>query len=217
MSIADRGSRSARPVVVLVVLLLIVGAAGFLFMRGAGRVPDGAKPAAAEAAPASAVAQPAAAPDAPADVASHAVAALSAASGAARPATSWQASAQPAVVAAIRTDSLAQYQVQMEHWACEKEQCVADVRIPPTVEAGRKRDLSATADVFDKLKAQMDRADVNVSLRSVQPGADGIAMSFQFIPKAAMPGRFYTDAEIAQIRLDSVQQGVKMSQDEAKH
>ena len=83
------------------------------------------------------------------------------ASDARRPMPTWQASLQPVVVAATRVESLAAYQVQMERWSCESEQCVGNFRITPTAAAGQR--MSAAAQIFDSLMAQMARADVDVS------------------------------------------------------
>ncbi len=187
--------------------MAILGIVGFQFMKGGSSPTTGATPAATEHTTVSDATQPAAAPSAPA-VASQAVAAH--ASGtASRAAPAWQATAQPAVVAGIRTDSLAAYQVQMERWTCEGDKCVGNLRIPPTVEAGRRGDLSAAAKILETLGKEMARSNVDVALQAIHPGPEGLAVNLEFTPFSARKGRFYTDAEITSIRMESFEQGIK--------
>jgi hypothetical protein len=193
-------------------LVVILGAGGFVVTRSGGGTPHGAKASSAALVPASSAPLPAAAPSAPADVVSRAVVAMPASSHAAGAAAPWHASLQPAVVAATRVESLAAYQVQVENWTCEGERCVGNLRIPPTVSASR--DMSSAANVFNSLKKQMADEDVGVAVRSMQPGPQGLAMSFEFTPSASQQGRFYTFAEIADIRGDSFQQGHKAAEQE---
>ncbi len=200
-----------------IVLLLTGGVAGFLIGRsGAQGVPQTPQPPAASAS-APIATRPLDAPSAPADVAPRVPASGAPSADAPPQRESWHASLQPAVVAAIRTDALSAYQVQMEHWSCEGQQCVGNLRIPPTVEAGRTGNMSAAATIFDSLKGQMARSNVDVSLLSVHPSPEGMAVSFQFIPTAAKPGRYYTDAEISAVRLESFEQGRKAGEADAKH
>ena len=176
-------------------------------MKGAGSPANGAKPPAIE--PVADATQPDASPAAPATVASHATVAAQASNTASGAAPAWQASAQPAVVTAIRNDSLAAYQVQMERWTCEGERCVGNLRIPPTVEAGRRGDLSAAAKILESLGKEMARSNVDVGLQSIHPGPEGLAVNLEFTPFSARKGRFYTDAEITSIRMESFEQGIK--------
>jgi hypothetical protein len=145
-------------------------------------------------------------------IASRAVAAMPPPRNAAGVVPPWHASLQPAIVAATRVESLAAYQVQMERWSCEGEQCTGNFRIPPTVAASR--DMSSAANIFDGLKKKMAEEDIGVAMRSVQPGPQGLALSLEFTPSASQQGRFYTFAEIADIRGDSFQQGHKAAEQE---
>lgn len=195
--------------------MAILAIVGCQFMKGASSpATAAAKPAAA--APVSDATPPATAPSATA-VASSATVAAQASSTASGAAPAWQASAQPAVVAAIRTDSLAAYQVQMERWTCEGDQCVGNLRIPPTVEAGRRGDMSAAAKIFENLGKEMARSNVDVALQSIHPGPEGLAVNLQFTPVSARKGRFYTDAEITSIRMESFEQGAKSVSHDPAH
>ena len=199
----DSTRRSAGPALVGAAVL-ILGGAGFWAMNRSGAVPDGAK---------RDVVKPASAPDmsrpeaAPAASSAPVAAASPAASAATRRVPPWQISLQPAVVAATRIDSLVAYQTQMEHWTCEGEQCIANLRIPPTVPGGG--DMSSASNVFNVLQQKMALAGVDVALSSIHPEPQGIALALQFTPSAAAPGRFYTNAEIASIRLEMLEQGLK--------
>ena len=77
--------------------------------------------------------------------------------------------------------------------------------------------MAAPANIFDSLKEQMARAHVDVSLLSIQPSPEGLAVAFQFTPNAAVQGRYYTAAEIAAIRLESLEQGRKEGNRESTH
>lgn len=217
MPIEDRHRRSIRPPLTVAALLAALGIAGFLFMRNGARVPDDGGPIPAGAASVPDAPRPVAAPSAPGAEASSVAVAAPLPGNAARPAPAWQHSLQPAVVVAIRADSLSAYQAQVEHWACESEQCVGNLRVPPTVEAGRTGDMSAAAKIFDNLKGEMARNGVDVALGSVHRGPQGLAIAFEFTPGAAAKGRFYTDAEIAAIRLESFEQGSKSRGQDAAH
>lgn len=209
----ERAMRTGRRRGAVAALVVILGAGGFVVMRHGGGSPDGAKPSSAEPVAASSAPLPTAAPSAPAGMASSAVVAMpAAASHAAAGAAAWNASLQPAVVAATRVESLAAYQVQVEKWTCEGQQCVGNFRIPPTVAASR--DMSSAANVFDSLKKKMAEEDIGVAMRSIQPGPQGLAMSLEFTQNASQQGRFYTFAEIADIQGDSFQQGHKAAEQE---
>lgn len=215
--IAYPSRRSNPRALVIAALLVILGIVGFLVMRSGSRVPDGAKQSMAEPLPAPDMSRPSAAPSAPTNVASRATAAMPASSNAPRAVPPWKATLQPTVVAAMRNDSLAEYQVQMEHWSCEGEQCVGNLRIPPNVEAGRKGDMSAAANIFNSIKGEMARSDIEVAVRSIHKDGQGLAVSLVFTPDAASQGRFYTYDEIAAIRMESVQQGMKMQRQDPAH
>ena len=204
--------RSIRPALVIVTLLVILGIIGFLVVRSGNDLPRDRNLSSAEPASVPDFARPVEAPSAPPSAQSRSTASAQASSSAGRPGQPWQISVQPAVVAAIRNESLSAYQVQMDRWSCEGQQCVGNLRIPPTVEAGRQGDISAPANIFDRLKEQMGRENVDVSLLSIQPSPEGLAVAFQFTPNAVIHGRYYTDAEIAAIRLESLQQGRKEAQ-----
>lgn len=204
---------TVRRVGVAALLAVIVGVVGFLVLRNSGRNPEDAKLSSAEALP-TADAAPSSSPasSAPANGAPRVVVATQASSRAAGAAPAWHASLQPAVVAATRAESLAPYQVQVERWDCDGERCVGNLRIPPTVAASR--DMSSAADVFNSLKKQMAPQDIGVSMKSMQPGPQGLAISLEFTQNASQQGRFYTFAEIADIRGDSFQQGHKAAEQE---
>ena len=208
----ERSMRTGRRRGAVAALVVILGAGGFVLTRHGGGSPDGAKPSSAEPVATSSAPLPTASPSAPEDVASRALIAMAAASHAAAGAAPWHASLQPAVVAATRVESLAAYQVQVEKWTCEGPQCVGNLRIPPTVAASR--DMSSAANVFDSLKKKMAEEDIGVAMRSIQPGPQGLAMSLEFTQNALQQGRFYTFAEIADIRGDSFQQGHKAAEQE---
>ncbi len=212
MSSADRKQRSIRNASVVTVLLVGLGIVGFLVVRNGRGVQEGAELSGAGPLTASQAPRPTAAPSAPANVASIAVAAVPASSGAAGAAPPWHATLQPAVVAATRVESLAPLQVQMERWTCEGQQCVGNFRIPPTVAASHN--IASAAQIFDSLKQEMAKEDVNVALSSMQPGPQGLAVSFQFMPNAAVPRRTYTDTEITAIRAESFDQGLKAAAQE---
>lgn len=197
------------------VALLAVG--GFASMKGAGTAASSAKASAADPAPASGATQPSAAASTSADAGGRTTLAVQATNAASAPVRAWHTSAQPAVVAAIRNESLAAYQVQVERWACEAEQCVGDLQVPPTVEAGRTGNMQAASDIFNKLKEEMAKSDVDVALRSIKRGPQGLAVAVEFTPVSARKGRFYTDAEITAIRAESFDQGMKAANQVSVH
>lgn len=209
--------RSNLLALVAVALLLILEFVLLLIMKSGPGARDGEKHSAAEPASAYDTVRPWEAASAPVTVASPVATAARASNNGTRPVRPWQTAVQPAVVAVIRGESLAAYQVQVERWSCEGEQCVGKLRIPPTVEAGRKGDMSAAANIFDSLKKEMAQSDVDVSLESIHPGPQGLAASFQFTPNAALQGRYYTAGEIAAIRLESFQQGRQERGQDAPH
>lgn len=212
MTVVVRQDRPNRRGLIVAALAIAVGL-GLLLMyqEGSRTSPEAKKATGAPIADSHATTQ-VSAPSAAADVPLKAVPQHHSQSAASRPASDWQVSLQPVVVAATRTESLSAYQVQMENWTCEHGQCVGNFRIPPTVEGSHR--LSSAADVFDSLKAQMAKQDIDVSLGSVHPGQQGMAVSFQFTPNANVEGRYYTPGEIAGIRLESFEQGVKASTQE---
>ena len=217
MFVAHRRRRFVRQPLVVMALLACLGIGGFLVIENGDGLRDRAKQAVGATPPVSTIAPRAEATSAPVNGASRNTVAVQVSTDVPRPLPSWQTSAQPAVVAAIRNESLSAYQVQMDRWSCEGQHCVGTLRIPPTVEAGRQGDLSAPANIFESLKAQMARANIEVSLLSIQPSAEGLGVAFQFSPNAASQGRYYTFAEIAAIRLESFQQGRKeRDQDHAR-
>jgi len=173
-------------------------------------VPDVTKQPSTELVSTAATSQSFAAPSTAKNGASHASAALSTTSNGPRPTPPWQTSLEPAIVAAIRVVSLAEYQVQMERFSCEREQCMGSFRVPPSLEASRK--LSSAAQIFDNLKNQLAQEDIDVSMSSIRPGPEGLAVSFQFTPTTEIQGRTYTPGEIAAIRLESFEQGRKSAQ-----
>ena len=198
---------SRFPIVFL--LLLVLGIATVLIMRSSVTKSEEAKQLLAERTSPSdtPLTQPAA--SGTSTVAPRAKSLAPSSSSAARPAQSWQASLQPQVVAATRVDSLAEYQLQMDRWSCEGKVCVGDLRIPPNVEAGRQRDLYAPTKILDNLQKAMASSDIDVGIRSVQVDGEGLGLTMQFTPDASTHGRFYTYAEIAAIRSDSMEQASK--------
>ena len=207
--------RSNLRVLVAAALLLVLGIVFLLIMKSGPGALNSEKHSSAEPVSAHDTVRPFEAASASVKVASPVAAQAS--NNGTRPVQPWQTSVQPAVIAVIRGESLAAYQVQMERWSCEGDQCVGELRIPPTVEAGRKGDMSAAANIFDSLKKEMAQADVDVSLQSIHPGPQGLAASFQFTPNAAIQGRYYTAGEIAAIRLESFQQGRQERGQDAPH
>ena len=203
LATAGSDRRSVGPAIIGAAVL-ILGGVGFWVTNRGGGLPEGARQDVVKPASAPDMSRP----DAASVAASAPVAVASpAASAVTRSVPSWQTVLQPAVVAATRIDSLAAYQTQMEHWSCEGERCVANLRIPPTVPGGG--DMSSASDVFNALQKKMALAGVDVSLSSIHPEPQGIAIALQFTPSAAAPGRFYTNAEIASIRLEMLEQGMK--------
>lgn len=211
--VVHRARRSRRPALIAGALLASLGVAGFLVVRSGQGSPVAAT-SSAEPVAAAEAGRPVESPRAASAVV--AVAAVVPAS-APRPAPPWQVSLQPAVVASIRDDALSAYQVQMDSWTCEGEQCVGKLRIPPTVEAGRRGDMGAGANIFDSLKARMAKENVDVALMAIHPSPEGLAIAFQFTPNAALQGRYYTTAEIAAIRLESFEQGRKEREQAGTH
>ncbi len=201
--------QSRLPTIAVAALLIALGGIAFLVVAGGRREPERTREASVEPVSRSIPAVPVAAASASVPVPSQGPAAVRVASSADRSVHQWQAAVQPAVVTAIRDDSLAAYQVQMERWSCEGQVCVGNVRIPPTVDAGRRGDLSAAANVFDKLKTEMAKSDVDVAIQSIQPGPQGLAAAFQFTPNASTASHTYTDAEVATMRLETYQQARK--------
>ncbi len=200
MSAVVRPDRARGRVALVAVLLAMLGIIGVMLSKGGASGPIASK---SEPVP---DATPVVAAPSPSTVVASLAVAAKAASSVAQPAPArWQASLQPAVVAATRVDSLAEYEVQMENWSCKGEQCVGNFRIPPTV-PGSKR-LSSVSQILDSLKADMARHDIDVSIGSFQPGDQGMAVSMQFTPTAALQSRVYTSSEIAAIRLESFEQG----------
>jgi len=217
VNVVVRRDRSGSRAWVIAAAVAILGIAGFWFMRSGDRAPETTRQAAAEPASTSVAPPPSAAPAASTSIAPQAAVAVAAASTAPRPAQSWQAALQPAVVAATRVDSLSAYQVQMEHWSCEGEKCVGSLRIPLNTDAGRKHDIAAPAQILDVLQKKMAPSDIRVAMKSFQPDSQGIAVALEFSANASRQGRFYTDEEIASIRMESVLQGSKMSCKDTAH
>jgi hypothetical protein len=213
VNIVVRKDRSRLRALGIAVVVSILGIIGFLIMRTGDRTPEATRHSTAEPTSTSDAPPQYAAPSASTNIAPRATIA----SNAPRAAQPWQASLQPSVVAATRVESLSAYQVQMENWSCEAVQCVSNLRIPLNTDVGRRRDISAAADILDVLQKKMAPSDIRVALRSVQPDSQGVAVSLEFSPNASSQGRFYTDAEIAAIRMESVQQGLKMQSQSTAH
>jgi hypothetical protein len=116
---------------------------------------------------------------------------------------------KPTVLSTLRADDLAKYQAQVEQWTCEGSQCVANLRLPATVDASRQHDMTAPSRIFSALKGSLAASNVDVSIRSISNEPTGMAMSFQFTSTSAGPGRYYSESELAAIRMDSFEKGRK--------
>ena len=116
---------------------------------------------------------------------------------------------KPAVLSTLRAEDLAKYQAQVERWSCEGNQCVANLRLPATVDASRNHDMTAPSQIFSALKGSLAASNVDVAIRSINNEPTGMAMSFQFTSTAAVPGRYYSESELSAIRMDSFEKGRK--------
>lgn len=218
MPVVYPNRRSKLPLLALIALLLMAsGIVAFALLRNGSAAAVSSRQVIAEPMPSPAAQAAEAMPSSPALAASGATAAVQVPGSLNRSVKQWQASVQPQVVAAIRTDSLVSYQVQMDRWSCEGQQCVGSLRIPPTVEAGQKGDMRAASNIFDTLKTEMAKSSVDVAIQSIQPGPQGLAASFQFTPNQVAAARTLTDADLAAIRLESYQQGNKEHVSETSH
>lgn len=108
--------------------------------------------------------------------------------------------------ALLQDEKLLPHQLQMEAWECREDRCQATVRVPPTSEAGRRHDMGSVEDLMQRMRAEAKAANAELSLRSAVPGRQGIAIELDLTPVHSAGGRYYTDEEIARMRMETVKQ-----------
>jgi hypothetical protein len=69
--------------------------------------------------------------------------------------------------------------------------------------------MSAVADVLQVMQHDAKKQGAEVGLRTAMPGPQGIVIEVEWQSDGAVGGRYYTDAEIAQIRADTLLQHFK--------
>lgn len=113
---------------------------------------------------------------------------------------------QQAVTTSLNADSLSRYQPQLERWTCRTEGCDAALRLPATVDASRTHDMRAVSDILATLQQDLTEAGMTVGLSRVAHDPEGMGISFHISPADRERLRTYTDAQIAEIRHDTLLQ-----------
>ena len=108
--------------------------------------------------------------------------------------------------AALQDEKLLSHQLQMEAWECREDRCQTTVRVPVSSEAGRRHDMGSVEDLMQRMRVEAKAANAELSLRSAIPGRQGISIELDLTPISGGGGRYYTDDEIARIRMETVQQ-----------
>lgn len=108
--------------------------------------------------------------------------------------------------AVLQDEKLLPHQLQMEAWECREDHCQATVRVPPGSEAGRRQDMGSVEDLMQLMRVEAKAANAELSLRSAVPGRQGIAIEVDLMPASGGGGRYYSDEEIARIRMETVRQ-----------
>lgn len=108
--------------------------------------------------------------------------------------------------AVLQDEKLLTHQLQLEAWACQADHCRATIRVPPGSEAGRRQDMGAIEDLMQVMNAEAKAANAALSLRSAVPGRQGIAVELDLTPASGGGGRYYSDDEIAKMRMETVKQ-----------
>jgi hypothetical protein len=104
----------------------------------------------------------------------------------------------------LQAPNLAHLQTQIEKWACTADSCVASMRLPAGGQASRTKDTTVVETMMNSLKKEFTSQGVSVGLRLLEHQPNGMAIEFEFLPRADERGRFYTDTEIAKIRNETL-------------
>lgn len=66
--------------------------------------------------------------------------------------------------------------------------------------------MRSAQDLMGVMRVEAKAANAEISLRSIVPGQQGIAIEVDLTPAGSEVGRYYTPAEIARIRGETVEQ-----------
>lgn len=82
--------------------------------------------------------------------------------------------------------------------------CDLALQVPPFAPAARQHDPALAANLLTALQQSPNLQGHEVGLSELRFGADGIALRFQVKPPSTVKGRYYTDADIAKLRADTI-------------
>jgi hypothetical protein len=104
----------------------------------------------------------------------------------------------------LQSPEFASYAVTLDKWQCERDSCVANLRL--LVTPGNPGQNHTTAsEMMTLLQGRLRPLNTSVGLTQIQHTAQGTEIGFAFTTQADTRGRFYTDEEIAKIRSDTIQ------------
>ncbi len=105
----------------------------------------------------------------------------------------------------ITAPAFAAQQIALTRMNCATDSgCELALQVPPFAPAARQHDPSLAADLLTALQENPALQGHEVGLSELRFGADGIALRFQVKPPSAVVGRYYTDADIAKLRADTI-------------
>lgn len=89
--------------------------------------------------------------------------------------------------------------------------CELALQVPPFAPAARQHDPALAADLLTALQQNPTLQGHEVGLSELRFGADGIALRFKVKPTSAVRGRYYTDADIAKLRADTLAEHLRQT------
>lgn len=113
---------------------------------------------------------------------------------------------------AITSPTFAAQQIALTRMNCATGAvCELALQVPPFAPAARQHDPALAAELLTALQKSPALQGHEVGLSELRFGADGIALRFQVKPPSAVMGRYYTDADIAKLRADTVAEHLRQT------
>ncbi len=113
----------------------------------------------------------------------------------------------------ITAPTFAAQQIALTRMNCAPSSgCELALQVPPFAPAARQHDPALAADLLTALQKSPALQGHEVGLSELRFGTDGIALRFQVKPPAAVAGRYFTEADIAKLRADTIAEHLRQTE-----